>query len=270
MIHPVKVDGARAWRKTYDRGGRPVRLAALRAVVRVLDLPPLLPPPYRSGEAAKQTEKERIQELDALGVSVPRILDEGSDELLLSDLGPTLSSQLREARGKPQRSDALVSSAVAAIGDAHRRGGYLSQAWPRNLTVHRGGIGFLDFEEDPREVMSLADAQARDWLLFAYGTMRYYRERPRALEALLRGALHDAQDQTLSGMADVATRLQPLARGAARFGRSARTFSQVLGVIRASLPVLVGALVLLLGLDWIDDGEISLIDDLVEDLVELF
>jgi len=37
-------------------------------------------------------------------------------------------------------------------------------------------------------------------------------------------------------------------------------------VIRSALPALIGVLLLCLGLDWLDDGEF----DLIEDLVELF
>src|SRR5690606_41218191 len=101
----------------------------------------------------------------------------------------------------PRARGARRAPPAAASTDVHRRGGYLSQPWPRNLTVHEGGIGFLDFEEDPGEVMSLAHAQARDWLLFAYGTMRFYRDRPETLAGVLRRVLRHAQQDTVSGMA---------------------------------------------------------------------
>ena len=266
MTQPVTVNGTRAWRKIYDNRERRLRLAALRFIARRLDLPPLLPPPHYAGEAARRTESTRIRKLGALGVTVPEILDERDNMLVLSDLGPTLSESLRQTRDDPRRRDALVSAAAAAINDVHRRGGYLSQPWPRNLTVHEGGIGFLDFEEDPGEVMSLAHAQARDWLLFAYGTMRFYRDRPETLAGVLRRVLRHAQQDTVSGMARVAERLRPLARGLGRLGASAGELSQVLGVIRSALPALIGVLLLCLGLDWLDDGEF----DLIEDLVELF
>lgn len=264
MTQRVVVNGTPAWWKTYGAGRRRLRLAALEALVQRLDLPPLLPPPHHAGAAAKRIEKERIRSLRATGATVPAILEERSDALLLSDIGPTLSTRLREARGDPGRTDELVATAVAAIGDVHRRGGYLSQAWPRNLTLHEGSVGFLDFEEDPCEVMSLAHAQARDWLLFAYGTMRYYRDRPGALSDLLRGSLRDAQTETVLGMERVAVRLQPLARRFERFGSSLWTLSQTLRVIRSALPILIGALLLCLGLDWIDDGRLGLLEDLVD------
>lgn len=263
VTQPVTVNGDRAWRKIYGSQQRRLRLAALRSVARRLDLPPLLPPPHYSGEAARRTESARIRALDAIGVTVPEIIDERDNVLVLSDLGPTLSESLRQARDDPRRTDELVSAAAVAISDAHLRGGYLSQPWPRNLTVHPDGIGFLDFEEDPGEVMSLPDAQARDWLLFAYGAMRFYRDRPEALAAALRRVLRDAQQDTVSGMARVGVRLQPLVRGLGPFGSSARQLPQVLGVIRSAVPTVVGIVLLALGLDWVHDGEISLVEDLI-------
>lgn len=262
MTQPVIVDGTRAWRKTYGRSRRHLRLAALRMLATRLDLPPLLPPPHRDGDAARRTEAARIRQLDAIGVTVPEILAEADGELVLTDLGPTLAVQLRQAEGESRKTDALVASAVEAIADAHRRGGYLSQAWPRNVTLSAGQVGFIDFEEDPGEVMSQQDAQARDWLLFAHGTMRYYRGRPRALAGQLSPALRDAQPDTVSGISDVGTRLQPLANGVDSLRREPGTLGQVLRVLRSALPVAVGALLLALGVDWVHDGQISLFDDL--------
>lgn len=260
----ISVNGLRAWRKVYGGRQRHLRLAALRFVVRRLDLPPLLPPPYRIGEAARHTESARIRELEALGVKVPEILDESDNVLVLSDLGPTLSASLGMASGNPQRTDGLVSAAAAAIADVHRRGAYLSQPWPRNLTVDADSIGFIDFEEDPGEIMSLEHAQARDWLLFSYGTMRYYRGRPKTLAMTLRHALRHARQDTIAGMARVTRRLHPLERWLGRFGTSADELAQTLGVLRSAMRVMVGIALIALGVDWIHDGEISLIEELIE------
>jgi hypothetical protein len=35
--------------------------------------------------------------------------------------------------------------------------------------------------------MDLAQAQARDWLMFGYGVARYYAERPQQLQAMMAG-----------------------------------------------------------------------------------
>lgn len=46
-------------------------------------------------------------------------------------------------------------------------------------------VGFIDFEEDPLEVMSLPQAQARDWLMFAFGMAKYYDGRADVLADML-------------------------------------------------------------------------------------
>ena len=50
----------------------------------------------------------------------------------------------------------------------HARGHYLSQAFARNMMFNKAGtyIAFIDFEDDPGQVMPLSLCQARDWLCY--------------------------------------------------------------------------------------------------------
>lgn len=263
MTQSMVVAGSPAWLKRYAAGRRRLRLAALDAVACRLDLWPLRPPPHHGGTHARQVEARRIAQLDALGVRVPNIIGESSDALLLSDIGPTLASRMRDCAQEPARLDALTAAAIAAIAAAHRRGAYLGQPWPRNLTLHDGEVGFIDFEEDPLEVMTLEQAQARDWLLFAYGATGFYRDRPDALTRMLRQALREAPHEVITSVGRVGARLQPLTRVLDRFGLSAAAFSLSIMVIRsATAPVLV-LLALLLGLDWLGDGDFDLLPLLI-------
>src|SRR5690606_20235183 len=112
--------------------------------------------------------------------------------LCVSDMGRTLAAQLRETAGDAAATDALARAAVSAIAAAHARGAYLGQPLPRNMTFGADGIGFLDFEEDPLEVMTLEQAQARDWVLFAFGMAKYYDRRPDALADIISEAVRIA------------------------------------------------------------------------------
>ncbi len=76
---------------------------------------------------------------------------------------------------------------------AHARGAYFGQPLPRNLTWDGDKVGFIDFEEDPLEVMDLSEAQARDWLMFGYGVAKYYADRPEHLQAMMAEAMGGAQ-----------------------------------------------------------------------------
>lgn len=84
--------GGWAWRKTFG----PTQRAAARSLLRIFagwrHLPALAAPAAQSAEQACATEYSMIGRLAALGARVPAILERGERELVLEDLGPTLSS----------------------------------------------------------------------------------------------------------------------------------------------------------------------------------
>lgn len=258
MTELIEISGRRAWLKQYDSASRHWRLAALDAFARKLELAPLRPPPHYVGMQAKSVEKRRIGELRALHIPVPEVLAEGDSMLVLSDIGPTLSHHLNLCRHDPQRIDLLVGKAVAAISSAHGRGAYLGQPWPRNLTFDQQTVGFIDFEEDPLDVMTLEQAQARDWLLFAYGVARYFGDRIQVLENLLREGLGSVGRGVALEVGQVVTRLDlimPLLRKAGRSGRSiARSIASLQGAVK---PLLM--LMLIFGMDLLTDGDLDLL-----------
>ena len=257
-VESIVVSGRDAWLKAYEGGDtRRLSLGILDAIARGLDIDALRPPPHPGGGEAKRIEARRIAELDAQGVRVPRVLGEGASTLLLSDLGTTLAARLREADGDAARIDALTAQAIDAVAQAHARGAYFGQLVPRNITLDDAGcVGFIDFEEDPLEVMSLPQAQARDWLLFAFGMAKYYDGRTDALADMLSVVLQRAPE--VAAHAGRVGRLQGLARQLSRLGRSARHVAHSILVVRAAtvLPMLLVAVVLW---DLIDDGEIALL-----------
>ena len=115
-VESIVVAGRDAWLKAYDQGdNRRLALGLLDAVARRLDIDALRPPPHPGGGAAKRIEARRIRELAALGVRVPRVLGEGESTLLLSDLGTTLATRLRDAGDDAAGVDALTARAVAAM-----------------------------------------------------------------------------------------------------------------------------------------------------------
>lgn len=254
--------GHPAWEKRYPGRVGLARRIGLRALERIAawsGLGPLRPPPHRAGAHALATEARRLHELRGQGVRVPELLDENRGVLRLGDLGPTLAQRLREAADDPGAMDALSLAAIAAVLDVHRRGAYLGQALPRNLTLDGQGVGFLDFEEDPLEVMTLQQAQARDWVLFAYGMAKFYDRRPQALRALLSQAFRDEDVRVNRETYRVGDRLRWLAPAARRFGPGGRSLAQALLVLVqatvAWLPVLALGMVLV---DLALDGELDL------------
>lgn len=216
-----------AWRKIYADGGHRRRVAVLRWVARRLGANALLAPIPLSPELACRTEQAMIRRLAVLGAHVPRILEVGERELLLSDLGPTLSETCRR-EPDPQRRRELVVLGLEALHALHARGGYLSQAFARNLTLRDGRIGFIDLEEDPLTMMSLAAAQARDVLLYAHSTARFISDLPGEHARLLAAHLQREPEPVRHEVSITARRLAWLAPFSRPFGERARAVGEAL------------------------------------------
>ena len=189
------------------------------------------------------------------------MLAQGDDCLLLSDMGQTLAERLR--RSRPEEARVLVSRAVEAIAAVHARGGYLGAPVARNLTVDaQGRIGFIDFEEDPGEVMPLADAQARDWLVFSAGVSRHVPFDEHELAGLLAAGLRGERLPSRSALARALDRLTFLRRPTAWLGGRAAGIAKALGSLRRAIGSSGGSVLVLaavLALDLLHDGDIELL-----------
>lgn len=220
-------DGDIAWRKTYGNPGRRARMAALRWLARRLGLNALLAPLPLDAESACRTEFEMIQRLAGLGVRVPGVLQRGQTQLLLSDLGPTLGMLCKREADRERRSE-LLKRGFDALLDLHVSGGYVSQAVARNLTLDEHGVGFIDLEEDPLQMMPLAAAQARDALLWVQSTARFLADDSTQYALLLQAYLEAERDEVRAEILKTARRLRWLALPASMAGARGRAFAQAL------------------------------------------
>lgn len=221
------------WRKTYvdSRCGR-LRLALLRGVARALGTTPLRPPLPPDARTACRTELAMIRRLAALGMRVPEVIEAGERHLLLSDLGETLAGACSR-EPDPERRRQLVALGLDALAQLHARGGWLSQAFARNLTLSEGRIGFIDLEEDPGTVMSPAAAMARDVLFYVHSTARYLGDRPGVHARLLSEHLQREDPVVRREVRMAARRLGWLAPVAAWFGARARDVAAAVDSLRA-------------------------------------
>ena len=230
-VSRFELPGQVTWRKTYSEGGHARRIAALRWLARRLGADALLAPYPQGPEAACRTELAMIQRLAALGVRVPRVLEAGQDHLLLSDLGPTLAATCRHEPDADRRRE-LVALGLEALHDLHHRGGYVSQAFARNLTIDAHGIGFIDLEEDPATMMPLAAAQARDVLFYAHSTARFLADVPGEHARLLARHLGRESEAVRQQVARTTRALAWLAPLASPFGARARAVGEALRSLR--------------------------------------
>jgi len=230
-VKRIESGGRVSWRKTYSDGGVRRRVALLRWIARRLGANALLAPMPLTPERACLTEQAMIRRLATLGAHVPGILAIGERELLLSDIGPTLSVLCRRERDPEARED-LLARGLDALLDLHRRGGYLSQAFARNITVDGDRIGFIDLEEDPSTMMSLPAAQARDVLFYAHSTARFLEDAPGVHARLLAAHLARERPEVRAEVARSARALAWLAPLARPFGTRARAVAEGLSSLR--------------------------------------
>lgn len=262
MVQRFSLGGRTAWLKRYEADGwfRPALVRLWNSLAARLDLNALRSPPRYAGEGAKDVEARRIEALRACGAPVPRILGEGPRSLILSDMGPTLAHRLKRLKSAND-ADVLVRQTAHAIGELHRHGGYLGQAFARNITVGEQGVGFIDFEEDPSEIMSLCQAQARDWILFTTGIGRYYVGRMDVLSALIREEAEGAAPQVAREVERIARKLSFLERMGRLFGRKLGTMGAAVGAMRKGFAALsVAALVV----DVVSDGDCDMLNMVVD------
>lgn len=193
----VLVKGQRAAR-------HPARYRLLNALARLVGVPFLKAVPMHGGAEAQRIEIARLQALHEAGAGVPRVLHVAPDHFVMQWLGEgDLSTLLRT--GHPQAA-ALWREAGDALLCVHARGQYLSQGFARNLIVDMRSqpprlAGMIDFEDDPLDVMGLAEAQVRDWLSYLHSTLW-------TLAPLLPQAESDAQlDAWMAGEFDAVRHL---------------------------------------------------------------
>lgn len=149
----------------------PARYRLLGALAGLLGAPYLKTAPLLGGAAGQALEVRRLRALHAAGVRVPQVLHVAPDHFVMQWLGPgDLAAALRQRH--PQ-SAALWREGGEALTRIHCAGQCLSQAFARNMIVSETGTlaGMIDFEDDPLQVMPLADAQARNWLDYLHSTL---------------------------------------------------------------------------------------------------
>lgn len=140
-------------------------------------------PPHAGGPggvASLQIEKRMLVQLKHAGVPVPEVVASKNDWIALSSVGEKNLDELLEVLPAQERL-LLWQQAVQAIAHVHAQGCFLSQCFARNMLLTENSdrsnsqkttyqIYFLDFEEDPSAVMTLSQAQLRDWALFLHST----------------------------------------------------------------------------------------------------
>lgn len=153
-----------------QRPARPAIAAfALELLAGIARSPEIKPVPAPGGPEGQAIELRRLVGLREAGVRVPAVVHVDAEFFVMERFaGKSLAERL-DAR--PQDAMALWEQGLRFLQDVHARGQCLSQASARNLIVTPTGLAAIDFEDDPLQVLTLAEAQVRDWLLYLQSTV---------------------------------------------------------------------------------------------------
>ena len=158
------------------------------------------------GESKSQSiEIMRLRALYGAGLPVPQVLHVAPDYFVMSYLGDrdmalTLREQGVQAWG-------LWMAAMEQLLRVHAQGQYLSQCFARNMIVSDKFDGLIDFEDDPLEVMTLVQAQARDWLVYLQSTLVNLAAEPALLDDVLGQLLQQESAEVRAVLRHAARRL---------------------------------------------------------------
>lgn len=217
-------NGEKVWVRRAGARNPAWRYRLLGQVAKWLNLGVLTPVPNIGGDIGVRTEAARLAELAAAGIAVPALRARTDDALMLARAGRnTLQREWRRAI-EEHDTEVLLQRwqlGLDAIADVHARGHYISQAFARNLMYNKTAphIVFIDFEDDPGQVMPLHLCQARDWLCYLQSGARIMENGGVAAAAARAWQQTLAQEAPTvrDAVAQALRRLRPLHRLKARF-----------------------------------------------------
>jgi len=120
-----------------------------------------------------EREAERLQLMQRKGFNVPTVLLATPDYLALSDVGPSLKYWLTESNSSAAECRNILLMAAAALAQLHQNRYWHGRPALRDLCWDGKQIGFIDFEEDPHQMLSIDQCMVRDLLIFVHGLYRY-------------------------------------------------------------------------------------------------
>jgi len=215
----------------------PWRYSVLNGVARTVGLPMLRAAPALGGAQSQRVEVERLRSLAAAGVCVPEVLHIDEQFFVQRFIqGPLLFERLRDG-GAP----ALLwwQRGLRVLVELHASQQYLSQAFTRNIIAVGEQLVMIDFEDDPLQVMPLAQAQARDWLAYLYTSAMTPPGPQHLMAEILRPALADEPQTVRHELHAAAVRLARLLPRRRR--DAARGWRRYLAMMQSTMALLLDA-----------------------------
>ena len=183
-VFPLHWQGQDLWVKQAVVSKHKVWHRVQRFAAGMLAIPMLRPTVSPGGKTGLDEEASHLVRMRDRGVYVPELVMTGDSWIVLGDNGSILKDHVKTAlaNGEDDKARDLIEKAARGLADLHMRNCAHGAPLLRNMTLRQdGSIGFIDFEEDPEGCMPVADAQARDVLLFLFSIQREIKKRPELL-----------------------------------------------------------------------------------------
>lgn len=172
-------------------------------------LPTLYPTVTSGGSKSLLQEAARLHVFAEHNISAPHVVVVTEDFLITEDAGDQMHQYLDNLVDSVEV-NRLLHSAVQAVNQMHQVGLYHARPSLRDMTLKDGVVSFIDLEENPLEVMSLSQAQARDIWLFLNSAARHCNGDLSVLISLINTYQQGVSQDTLLALKKMVKKLKPL------------------------------------------------------------
>lgn len=186
-VHKIIFEGRTLWLKKAEKKQRTLLLNITAKISGWMKAPLLTPAKKYGPEDSINYEVEHLNTLSDLGFNVPEVIAKGDDWLLISDMGRNASGYFKNKERTSAEIETAYASILAEMSKLHSKGGFLSQAFVRNVTFINEDInkvGFIDFEDNPLTVSTAKQAIAKDLLYFTSSMARFFIQNSEAFKAI--------------------------------------------------------------------------------------
>ncbi|WP_455373261.1 hypothetical protein [Limibacillus halophilus] len=170
-----------------------------------------------------ERELRKLTAFRRAGLLTPEVVYDAANGLVVTDLTESAKERLQRfsREGDIAGHEDLLVALSRELGRVHAAGLCHGRPLTRDALCHEGRLGFVDFEEEPEEVMPLAAAQARDAWLQLLETMALAK-RPETPELCFAAYRAEAPKSALEGLRPILRffgAFLPLARGSQKVFR---------------------------------------------------
>lgn len=163
-----------------------------------IPLPILRPTVSQGGSQSLQQEARRITIFHENNIPAPELICQTPDYLLTKDCGLPLQALFNKINKEDQR-EPYLHKAAQSLSELHSKKLCHGRPSCKDLLLQNETLYWIDLEDDPLTVMSLAEAQARDlWLLMV--DFAKYTQNKNTLETLWTGLLEKAESESLMAL----------------------------------------------------------------------